>query len=310
MEFHEVASIFPMMDSPALAALTADITANGLREPVWTQDGKIIDGRNRWQACEAAGIIPPTREWDGKGSLVTFVVALNLHRRHLTSSQRAAIAADLEPLLAAEAKERQRAHGGTAPGRGKVTPLGGPVGPQAVPEITPGTIAGSVPPPERLSAPLADKLNETGDANTEPPDEPAGEAREQAAKLTGASPRYVSEAKALKQAAPELHEQVRRGEITLPSARRAQRAADAPTDTPQPPLRTPGMEVIVGFRATLRTFAADLLKASAEWNPVKRREATRRLGEIRVDLTHLIMRIDDPAGAEKEFARRGARATA
>jgi len=40
------------------------------------------------------------------------VVSLNLHRRHLTTSQRAGVALDMLPMLEAEAKERQRAAGG------------------------------------------------------------------------------------------------------------------------------------------------------------------------------------------------------
>src|SRR5262249_48737450 len=68
------------------------------------------------------GIEPTLREWDGKGSLVAFILSLNLHRRHLTSSQRAAVAVEATPLLEAEAKERQREggrKGGTS--RGKVS---------------------------------------------------------------------------------------------------------------------------------------------------------------------------------------------
>ena len=47
--------------------------------------------------------------WDGVGSLVAFVVSLNLQRRHLTSSQKATVAMDVLPMLEAEAKERQGA---------------------------------------------------------------------------------------------------------------------------------------------------------------------------------------------------------
>jgi phage N-6-adenine-methyltransferase len=95
MEFHEVANIFPMMSATEFDALKADIGSNGLLEPIWQYEGKIIDGRNRYQACLEIGVTPHFREWDGVGSLTAFVVSLNLHRRHLTESQRGMVAARL-----------------------------------------------------------------------------------------------------------------------------------------------------------------------------------------------------------------------
>jgi DNA methylase len=117
MRFHPVANLFPLMGPADLGALKADIAAHGLREPIRTFDGMILDGRNRWLACEALGVQPRLRPWDGKGSPAAFVVSANLARRHLTASQKAAVAAELEPLFAAEAAERRRRHGNTAPGR-------------------------------------------------------------------------------------------------------------------------------------------------------------------------------------------------
>jgi N6-adenosine-specific RNA methylase IME4 len=94
--FHGVANIFPMMTDAEFASLKADIAENGLREAVWLHpNGSIIDGRNRYNACTELGIVPEFREWNGDGSLVSFVVSLNLHRRHLTESQRAMVAAKL-----------------------------------------------------------------------------------------------------------------------------------------------------------------------------------------------------------------------
>jgi DNA modification methylase len=107
MEFHEVANIFPMMGDEEYNALVADIKAHGLLEPVWTYQGKIIDGRNRYKACSDAGVEPQFRAWNGNGSLVEFVVSLNLKRRHLTSSQKAMVALEVESQLAIEAKLRQ-----------------------------------------------------------------------------------------------------------------------------------------------------------------------------------------------------------
>lgn len=107
LQFHEVTNIFPMMAGDEFKALVEDIKVNGLIEPIWTYQGKIIDGRNRFKACEAAGVNPKFNTWNGNGSLVSFVVSLNLKRRHLNESQKAMVALDILPMLEHEAKERQ-----------------------------------------------------------------------------------------------------------------------------------------------------------------------------------------------------------
>ena len=111
LEFHPVASIFPLLAGDDFRALVEDIRENGQLEPIWTYQGQIIDGRNRYMACRSLGNEAATREWGGNGSLLDFVVSMNLHRRHLTSSQRAAIAVDVLPMLEAEARERMIAGG-------------------------------------------------------------------------------------------------------------------------------------------------------------------------------------------------------
>lgn len=112
IEVHEVANIFPMMSEDEYKQLIDDIRVNGLREPIWLHENKIIDGRNRYKACKEAGVSPRFREWDGKGSLIKFVVSLNLHRRHLNSSQRAMLAVDVEKHLAEEASKNMSLGGG------------------------------------------------------------------------------------------------------------------------------------------------------------------------------------------------------
>lgn len=95
IEFHPLAELFPLMDGDEFAALIADIKANGLREPIVLHDGKILDGRNRYRACVQAGVRPTLQEWNQEGSAQAFVISKNLHRRHLSESQRAMIAARL-----------------------------------------------------------------------------------------------------------------------------------------------------------------------------------------------------------------------
>jgi hypothetical protein len=105
LEFHPLANVFPLMDGEDFGALVEDIKANGLREPITLHEGKILDGRNRFRACVAAGLgeamsANPERfflVFDGQDPL-TYVVSANLHRRNLTTQQRAAIAAELATM--------------------------------------------------------------------------------------------------------------------------------------------------------------------------------------------------------------------
>jgi hypothetical protein len=107
---HPAAELFPMLAGDELTRLANDIAQNGLLEPIVVYDGLLLDGRNRRRACEMAGVEPRFVEWRGEGgSPVAFIAARNLHRRHLTESQRAAIAAQVKGMFEEEAAERQRA---------------------------------------------------------------------------------------------------------------------------------------------------------------------------------------------------------
>src|SRR5207247_7745922 len=92
---HPAATIFPPLDPEAFEQLVADIKAHGIREPGWRdREGRILDGRHRALACTRLGLDMPWRIYQGEpGSEVALIVSLNLHRRHLTEDQRAAIAA-------------------------------------------------------------------------------------------------------------------------------------------------------------------------------------------------------------------------
>lgn len=97
MKFHPYSEIFPLIEGAALDELTADIKAGGLREKIWLYDGRILDGRNRFLACQKAKIKPQYRKYDGSDPL-GFVVSLNIQRRHLTDTQRALAAARIATL--------------------------------------------------------------------------------------------------------------------------------------------------------------------------------------------------------------------
>jgi N6-adenosine-specific RNA methylase IME4 len=113
--FHPLADIFPLIEGQEFADLVADISSNGLREPIVLLHGKILDGRNRYRASVAAKLLP--EDFDqvmvtqlrhfkhhvpagapepSQAELLDFVWSKNWHRRHLTQSQRAIILADYE----------------------------------------------------------------------------------------------------------------------------------------------------------------------------------------------------------------------
>lgn len=108
-DFHPVCKMFPPMPEEEFDALVEDIRANGLRVSIKTYREKIIDGRHRLRACIVAGAATRFEEWNGEGSLVSYVTSLNLRRRHLTESQRAALAAEIAEAL--EQEDRDRAAG-------------------------------------------------------------------------------------------------------------------------------------------------------------------------------------------------------
>jgi hypothetical protein len=86
-----------MLNDDELKALAEDIKAKGLREPITLYEGKVLDGRNRYRACDLAKvelILDQFTQYEGDDAL-GFVVSKNLHRRHLNESQRAQIAAEI-----------------------------------------------------------------------------------------------------------------------------------------------------------------------------------------------------------------------
>jgi ParB-like chromosome segregation protein Spo0J len=91
---HPAADVFPMMSDEELAALGEDIKKNGLKHAILglKDSGEVIDGRNRLEAMERAGIYQDPQlvyPMDDGDDPVSFVISLNIHRRHLTKAQQA-----------------------------------------------------------------------------------------------------------------------------------------------------------------------------------------------------------------------------
>jgi hypothetical protein len=96
-DIHPAAAIFPMMIAEEHTELVASIKEHKLQHPIVTYEGLVLDGRNRLAACAEAGVIPVFVDYPGDDP-EGYVLRANLHRRHLTISQRAIIAADMADM--------------------------------------------------------------------------------------------------------------------------------------------------------------------------------------------------------------------
>lgn len=205
---HPAAELFPMLDGDELQSLADDIAVHGLMEPITLYADPehgvmLLDGRNRLAACRLAVVEPTTKMFDGDDP-VQFVVSENIHRRHLTTGQRAMLALEVEGLYAAQAAQA-KAHGSTAPGRPKTLEADPP---QALPgaddPVTPEQKA------EQAGRLLREAMDE---ARARVP-----QARDRAAATTGTSGRAVAQAKRVAKQAPDLAEKVKAGELALDAA--------------------------------------------------------------------------------------------
>jgi N6-adenosine-specific RNA methylase IME4 len=183
MRYHPVAAIFPLLEGKEFDAFVEDIRMHGLTEKIWLHpDESILDGRNRYRACLQGGIAPVYQTWNGSGSPLDFVLSMNLHRRHLTPSQKAALAVKIEPLMAEEARKRQ------------ATSTGG-----AHPQLT-------------------DKCRDAGRRLQR--GRHGREATAQAGQALGVSGRHINRAKKLEKQDPVLFAEVLNGHRTLGEANR------------------------------------------------------------------------------------------
>lgn len=241
MNAHPAADLFPLMGDDELRQLAGDIQEHGQHEAIVMHDGLILDGRNRWLACEGIGIRPLTRQYDPRrdgSSPTAFVLSANLHRRHLTASQRAAIVQKVLPEFEAEAKQRQLA----------------------------GLRRGTEPP-------RSSKSGGTGDQ----PSSRVGEAATQAAAVAGVSPSTVYAAKRVAQRAPDLFQQVEAGLISVKTAerelKRRQPSASKGGETTKKPRRVRAMSDA--------EFDTQLAEAQQQTKAAFAYEALEHLGRCR-----------------------------
>lgn len=106
-EVHPLAARWPMMPDDELAALAESIAADGLSHPLVLDDqGRLVDGRNRLEACRIAGVSPKyltPRGLDTEEAVRSYIGRVNAQRRNVSTGQKAMAVAD---DLAAQRKRK------------------------------------------------------------------------------------------------------------------------------------------------------------------------------------------------------------
>ena len=102
---HAFAALLPAMADSDLASLRESLLADGyVGPPIYTFEGKILDGVHRYQLCLELGIDPPFVEYSGDNAF-RFALNQNLARRHLNESQRAMVRGPLGDDGGSQAEE-------------------------------------------------------------------------------------------------------------------------------------------------------------------------------------------------------------
>jgi len=213
---HPIADVFPMFASTELDELTEDIRAHGQRDPVLMWRGLLVDGRNRWLACEAAEVVPLSAELVcSELEMIDEVLSRNLRRRSLTTPQKAQAVVDGGALRAAteEARVRQReearAHGIKGAEHGVKGAEHGVKGGRPLKDGDKRPLRDNAIPKGAFPAPSA----------TKPPrkQDESARARAVAARRAGVSERAIRAAQTVAAAAPEaaqaVREAIHRGEV-------------------------------------------------------------------------------------------------
>jgi hypothetical protein len=180
---HPDAAIVPDLSSEDYARLLEDIRARGIVTYLEIlEDGTVLDGRHRLRAARELGLekVPClVVKLNADEHPVERMIVVALLRRHLATSQRAALAAELDTYAASRtaAKERQ--------------------------------VATQFGKPQR-------KAGDTVPANL--PEPPAGESRAALAKLAKVSPRTAQTVSTLRTKAPDLFQDIKAGTKTAHAA--------------------------------------------------------------------------------------------
>lgn len=219
-KIHALAAIFPELSAAEFDRLKTSIDEHGQRDSIVLLGDEILEGRHRYKACLELGRPPQFRNFDPArdGSPIHFVADKNLNRRHLTPSQRAAVAKKIEDAL----REAEEQAAKAAEEAAKNPPAEDP---PAAPEESRGAQMEDDP---ANSNPSPSKEEADGDAKPDPDsgsdERPFRKREAAAAKSAGTSPRALRDFKFVQKHDPKSAAAVEKGEISMNEAKKRAQA--------------------------------------------------------------------------------------
>ena len=104
------ASLIPPLSKDEHDALEKSIREDGVREPIVTWHGWIVDGHNRYEIATAHGLDYDTVEYDfaNEDAAKEWMILNQFARRNINAYQRSLLALKLKEIVAARAKDKER----------------------------------------------------------------------------------------------------------------------------------------------------------------------------------------------------------
>ena len=104
----EFKNLIPALSAEEYAQLEANILEEGIREPIITWNGYIIDGHNRFSIAQRFDLEYKTtsKHFANEESVKEWMILNQFGRRNLSNYQRSVLALQLEEVFSKKAKER------------------------------------------------------------------------------------------------------------------------------------------------------------------------------------------------------------
>ena len=223
LNYHSYCDLLPEMTTDDFNALVSDIKENGLINPIVLFNDRILDGKHRYKACLELGIDPKIETFIGsKEQALHYVISQNIARRHLLTSQKAALAINAKKEFEIIAKENQIKAGELGAEYGNKGAEYGKLGGRGITKDSEKYQEKLEEFPDNAEeedkTPLQEIFPEGG-FDKKADKKAAEQSRDKAAKLFNVNPHYITDAEKIEKTDKAVFDKVKKGELNIQEAK-------------------------------------------------------------------------------------------